>query len=91
MSLGKTDITKNISSKAQISSISGKKLLDKFIEIVVSKSQKGPVKIPNFGTFYTHISPKRIGRNPKTKKEFLISKRFKLALKTSNNIKNFIN
>jgi nucleoid DNA-binding protein len=38
-----------------------------------------------------HISPKRIGRNPKTKEEYIIEKRSKLALKVSQNIKDLLN
>ena len=49
------------------------------------------VKISNFGTFYYHKSPKRIGRNPKTKKEFLINEMSKLSFKSSGNLKNLIN
>ena len=38
-----------------------------------------------------HNSPKRVGRNPKTKEEFVIEKRSKLALKVSQNIKDLLN
>ena len=49
------------------------------------------VKISNFGTFYEHTSPKRIGRNPKTKEEFIIKKRKKLAFKSSSFVKKSLN
>ena len=91
MSLGKKDIIKNISSKAHISSISSQKILIKFIDFISLESEKRPIKISNFGTFYMHNSPKRIGRNPKTKEEFIIEKRSKLALKVSQKIKDFLN
>ena len=91
MSLGKKDIIKNISSKAHISSKSSKKILIKFIDLISSQSRISSVKLSNFGTFYTHNSPKRIGRNPKTKEEFIIEKRSKLALKVSNKIKSILN
>ena len=48
-------------------------------------------KISNFGTFYIHESPKKIGRNPITKEEFIIQKRKKLAFKASSLIKSEIN
>tara|TARA_Y100001980_G_C14167294_1_gene43733 strand:- start:58 stop:333 length:276 start_codon:yes stop_codon:yes gene_type:complete len=91
MSLGKRDISKNISSKTQISSKDSLKIVNKFINLICVESERRTVKISNFGTFYTHTSPKRIGRNPKTKEEFVISKRSKLSLKASSSIKNFIN
>ena len=65
MSLWKEDIAKDISSKAQISLADSKKIVDIFIDIVSTKSVNHIVKISNFGSFYFHKSPKRIGRNPK--------------------------
>ena len=91
MSLGKKDIVKDISSKAQISSRSSKLILDKFIELISNNFFKKNVKISNFGTFYTHTSPKRIGRNPKTKEEFIIKERKKIAFSSSKKIKDLIN
>ena len=91
MSLGKKDIVKNISSKAQIPLEPSSKLLDKFIDLICTESKTNKVKISKFGTFYFHQSPKRIGRNPITKKEYLINKRSKLSLKASHNIRNLIN
>ena len=91
MSLGKKDIVKGIKSKAQISKTTSQELLDKFIDIVIKKSKNFNVKISNFGTFYIHKSPKRIGRNPKTGEEFLIGKRSKLSLKASNSSKKLLN
>ena len=91
MSLGKKDIIKDISAKAHISSKSSHKFLTKLIDLIVSESFLSSVKISKFGTFYMHISPKRIGRNPKTKEEYIIEKRSKLALKVSQNIKDLLN
>ena len=47
--------------------------------------------MPKFGTFYSHKSPPRIGRNPKTKEEFKIVASEKLAFKVSNKIKSILN
>ncbi len=91
MSLGKKDIVKNISSKAQISSSLSSKILEGFLKIVSTESKNNPVKISNFGTFYYHKTPKRLGRNPKTKEEFVIGSRLKLSLKVSSNIRDLIN
>ena len=91
MSLGKKDIVKNITSKAQISNKIASSLLNKFIEIISNESRNRPVKISNFGTFYTHTSPKRIGRNPLTKQEFVIAKRQKITFSSSKVTKELLN
>ena len=68
MSLGKKDIVKNISTKAQISSHLSNNILNSFIKNIINASKIQSVKISSFGTFYYHTSPQRIGRNPSTKK-----------------------
>jgi len=91
MSFGKKDICNNISSKALISKDKSKEILRNFLNLVTSKSKSRIVKISNFGTFYTKNTPQRLGRNPKTKEEFIISKRSKLFFKPSNKIRSIIN
>jgi integration host factor subunit alpha len=61
------------------------------LNLLTSKSKSRIVKISNFGTFYTKNTPQRTGRNPKTKEEFVISKRLKLFFKPSNKIRSIIN
>ncbi len=91
MSFTKSNIAKNIALKTSISKKSAKQLLDKFIQVVVSASDKKQVKISGFGTFVRKKTPSRIGRNPKTGEEFKISERSKLNLILSNKIKVKIN
>ena len=91
MSFGKKDICNNISSKALISKDDSKKFFTNFLNLVASKSKSRIVKISNFGTFYTKNTPQRLGRNPKTKEEFIISKRSKLFFKPSKKIRSIIN
>ena len=91
MSLGKKDIIKNISIKAQISSKVGNIILNKFLRIISEQSWKSDVKISNFGTFYVHKSPRRIGRNPLTMQRFSIKERSKIAFKSSKKTKNLVN
>jgi integration host factor subunit alpha len=91
MSLGKKDIAKNISSRAQVSQQFSGKFLDHFIEQIKTKSKFNIVQISNFGTFYYKNSPSRTGRNPRTKKKYLISARSKLNLKVSNKVKSILN
>ena len=91
MSFTKSNIAKNIALKTSISKKSAKQLLDKFIQVVVSASDKKQVKISGFGTFVRKKTPSRIGRNPKTGEEFKIVERYKLNLILSNKIKEKIN
>ena len=91
MSFGKKDICNNISSKALISKNSSNELFTSFLNLVSSKSKFRIIKISNFGSFYTKSTPQRLGRNPKTKEEFIISKRSKLFFKPSNKIRSIIN
>ena len=91
MSLGKKDIVHNITTKALISKTSSKLLLDSFIKNVIYNSSRHTIKISKFGSFYIHTSPKRIGRNPKTKEKFVITKREKLKFNPSNYVKSFLN
>jgi integration host factor subunit alpha len=91
MSFGKKDICINISSKALIPKDKSKDFFEAFLDLVSSKSKSKLVKISNFGTFYCKNTPQRLGRNPKTKEEFIISKRSKLFFKPSSKIRSIIN
>lgn len=91
MSLGKKDISINISSKAQISSRTSVNIINSFIELIKINSQDKIIKISKFGSFYRKSSPARIGRNPKTKEEFIVVERSKLTFKSSNKVKNNLN
>ena len=91
MSLGKKDISKNISTKAHISLKTSEKVLNSFLDILKDKGRNNILKISKFGTFETKISPERIGRNPKTKEEVMISERNVIKFKPSNFLINLIN
>ena len=67
-------------------------ILEDLFEILLEKlKQKGKVKITNFGTFILRHKKSRIGRNPKTKKEAIISERNVITFKPSKFFKNKIN
>ena len=67
MSLGKKDISKNISTKAHFSLNESENFLNSFLKLLKDKGRKNIIKISKFGTFEKKITPQRIGRNPKTK------------------------
>ena len=88
MGLGKKDIASNISTKADLSLKESLEILDIFLDIL--KNHKN-IQISNFGSFLFVNTPKRIGRNPKTKEEYEIKARKKLSFKASNKIKSLLN
>lgn len=90
MGLGKKDIVNNISTKTLLSSKEAIKILDSFLDILKKHKSKN-IKISNFGSFSLTNTPKRIGRNPKNKKEYEIKARMKLSFKASNKIKSLLN
>jgi integration host factor subunit alpha len=91
MSLKKSDIAKNITSKISIKNSLSKDIVNSFIDIIKSESNSSDVKISNFGTFMNKVTPERIGRNPKTGKEYVISERVKLNFIVSNKVKEQLN
>ena len=91
MSLTKRDIANNISLSSTLTLLESSKLLDKFIQKIIVSSKKSNLKLSNFGTFSYKFSPKRVGRNPKTKEEFIIKNRKKLSFSSSKKIKELIN
>lgn len=91
MSLKKSDIAKNITLKISIKNSLSKDIVDSFIDIIKSESNSLDVKISNFGTFMNKVTPERIGRNPKTGKEYVISERVKLNFIVSNKVKEQLN
>ena len=86
MSLGKKDIIKSISSETLLPRSTSKALLESFLCILKANKFK-KIKISKFGSFYTYETPERIGRNPNTKEEFIITSRKKLIFKPSSFIK----
>ena len=91
MSFSKKDIAKNISSNIGLSKAESSLLVNSFINIIKTKSKKSSLKIASFGTFSTKKTPERIGRNPKTKQEFIIFERSKLKFSASNKLRKLIN
>ena len=61
--------------------------------LILSKNivNEEKVKISKFGTFIVKGKKSRLGRNPKTKEEKLISARRVIKFKASNEFKKFLN
>jgi len=81
-------IYKNLGFSKNISS----KIIDNFFNILIDEIIKQKkVKISSFGTFDTLQKSERIGRNPKTKVEAIISSRKVVKFIPSDYFKNKIN
>ena len=59
--------------------------------LTINLKDNNKVKITKFGTFMIKQKKKRLGRNPKTKEEKIISERKVLLFKPSREFKEFIN
>ena len=67
-------------------------LIDDFFHTIIENlTKEKSLKLSNFGTFSIRQKNSRIGRNPKTKKETLISKRNVVLFKPTKEFKKFIN
>tara|TARA_B100001057_G_scaffold224089_1_gene224347 strand:+ start:326 stop:625 length:300 start_codon:yes stop_codon:yes gene_type:complete len=67
-------------------------LIDEFFSLIIMNLKKEKkIKISNFGTFIIREKKTRIGRNPKTKEEKMISARNVILFKPSKDFKDFIN
>lgn len=91
MSITKAKISKVVSKRTNISSREGHEITNYFLKLIIENSKYKTVKISGFGNFYRHLSPKRLGRNPKTKESYIINAMNKTVFKVSNKIKNILN
>jgi nucleoid DNA-binding protein len=87
----KNDIVNNLSKKTGFSANLSKKLINDFIEILIQNIRIKSLNIKNIGTFRLINKKERIGRNPHTQKNFVISKRKSLSFIPSKKISNKLN
>ncbi len=92
INLTKKDIVNSIYMQIGYSKKVSETLLEEFFNILLnSLIHKKTVKISKFGTFFLKQKKQRIGRNPKTKKEAVITARNVINFKASKELKKFIN
>jgi integration host factor subunit alpha len=91
MNLTKDAITKILEKNSSISNHDASNILESFLLLIKSKSKSKSVKLTGFGTFSFKETPKRLGRNPKTKESYIIDSRTKLTFKASNVLKKILN
>jgi integration host factor subunit alpha len=71
--------------------MAGKILEDVLDEMTRAVAQVGTLKIASFGSFSVRQKKERIGRNPKTGKEAVITPRRVLSFRASKILKNQVN
>ena len=92
VNLTKKDIVKSIYMQIGFSKQISENLIDEFLSNIISSLiTEGTLKISNFGTFSIRKKKERIGRNPKTKEEKIISSRNVVLFKPSKDFKILIN
>ena len=84
--LNKKDIIKQISSKTGFSSNFTKKVFNDLIYLLSHNIKTGYFSLKNVGSFKLIDKKDRIGRNPKTRKEFVISRRKSISFTISTGI-----
>ncbi len=87
----KKDLIIDLSKKTGFSNNFSKKIINDFFSSVISIIKTNKCIIKNIGTFKLINKKERLGRNPKTKEEFVISKRKTVSFITSEKIIEFLN
>ena len=82
----KIDLVKDLSLKTGYSQSYSKKIVDDLINIFIQNIKSGNLNLKNIGSFKLLNKKERIGRNPKTKEEFIISSRKSLSFTSSKKI-----
>ena len=73
--LTKIDIIKKLSKKTGFSILLSKKLINDFLDVIIHQIKVKELNLKNIGSFKLIKKKERLGRNPKTKEEFIISAR----------------
>jgi len=82
----KSDIIQNLSIKTGFSINYSKKIFSELVEIIINNIKEGNLNLKNIGSFKVISKRERLGRNPKTKEEFIISSRKSISFKPSKNL-----
>ena len=92
INLTKKEIVNSIYMQIGFSKKISENLLEDVFQILLNNIiVEKKVKIAKFGTFILRKKNKRVGRNPKTKEEKIISERNVILFKPSKEFKQYIN
>ena len=87
----KINIIKDLSTNTGFSNNLSKKLINDLLESIVQNICSGNFNLKNIGSFKIIKKNQRIGRNPKTKKEFIISARNSISFIPSKKMLEILN
>jgi len=92
INLTKKDLINSVYMQIGFSKNISENLIDEFLSIITEnlKNEK-KIKLSKFGTFLIRSKKSRIGRNPKTKEEKVISDRNVVLFKASKEFKDLVN
>ena len=92
VNLTKKDLVNLIYMQLGFSKQISENLIDDFFQTIIDNLYKEKtLKLSKFGTFLIRKKKSRVGRNPKTKKEAIISERNVVLFKASKEFKDYIN
>ena len=92
INLTKREIINSIYMQLGFSKKISENLLEDFLAILLDELiKKKKIKIPKFGTFILRHKNSRIGRNPKTLEQKIISERNVILFKPSKDLIKYIN
>ena len=92
INLTKKDLVNLVYMQLGFSKQISENLIEDFLSTIVSNiKHEKKLKLSKFGTFSIRQKKSRIGRNPKTKKEAMISERNIVLFKPSKEFKAFVN
>ena len=83
ISLNKKEIAKDLHDRMGFSFTLSKKLVDDLLNCMIDNIKRDSLYLKNFGVFKILNKKERVGRNPKTKKEYIISARKTIKFKVS--------
>jgi integration host factor subunit alpha len=87
----KLKLSKIVSEKTGLSIEQSKDIVSTFFETKINILKTNNLKIHKFGTYSKSLSPKRIGRNPKTMEEFVIKSKTRISFIVSSKVKDLLN
>ena len=92
INLTKKDLVNLVYMQLGFSKLISENLIDDFFQTISDNLLKEKtLKLSKFGTFTIRQKKSRVGRNPKTKEEKMISERNVVLFKPSKEFKDFIN
>ena len=91
ISITKINLVNSLSSRTGFSNLLSKKLINDIINILIKMTKKGDLNIKDLGKFKLISKKARMGRNPKTKENYLIGVRKSISFSASKKLLKDIN